>query len=76
MIYNSKYGGFTLNSINVFKKSIKEIYKYKGYELGVEYYPNEIRHRSVLAARYGHIQGLKSQDSRALDCYIHPHSHL
>ncbi|MDX1372457.1 MAG: hypothetical protein R3321_08295 [Nitrososphaeraceae archaeon] len=72
MIYKSNYGGFSPQSINLFKKSIREILHYKGYDIGVEYYPYQIRHNSVLHAGYGHIRGLKGRDGMALDCYIHP----
>lgn len=68
----SEYGGFEPRTVNLFKKSIKEVLTYKNYNIGVEYYPNEIRHGNVLTDMgYGHIRGLMGTDKMALDCYIH-----
>lgn len=61
-----------LTIVDSMQKSAKQIIKWNGLELGVDYQAGEDRFGfgKKLKCRYGHIRGYVGGDKEALDCYI------
>ncbi len=48
----------------------RKITEWKGYKLGLQYFPFQERHGRRLPCAYGHIQKTRGDDGMALDCYV------
>ena len=58
-----------------FRALIHQVIKWKGFDIGVEYRPGDIRfkgskHERKLQCGYGHIRKYIGADGEALDCYL------
>jgi hypothetical protein len=58
-----------------FRALIHQVIKWKGFDIGVEYRPGDIRfkgskHERKLQCGYGHIRKYVGADGEALDCYL------
>jgi Inorganic Pyrophosphatase len=64
----------TLSSISLIKidddTPIKRTIFWKGFEIGLQYQPFDLRHDKLLPCGYGEIVGTNGQDGMALDCYV------
>jgi Inorganic Pyrophosphatase len=49
---------------------IKRTIFWKGFEIGLQYQPFDLRHEKLLPCGYGEIVGTNGQDGMALDCYV------
>jgi GNAT superfamily N-acetyltransferase len=49
---------------------IKRTIFWKGFEIGLQYQPFDLRHDKLLPCGYGEIVGTNGQDGMALDCYV------
>jgi hypothetical protein len=80
-IYTSNLGwviAFDPKSLTVINSSkrtddntpIKRTIFWKGFEIGLQYQPFDLRHDKLLPCGYGEIVGTNGQDGMALDCYV------
>jgi hypothetical protein len=49
---------------------IKRTIFWKGFEIGLQHQPFDLRHEKLLPCGYGEIVGTNGQDGMALDCYV------
>jgi len=49
---------------------VQRIIEWNGFNIGLQYFPFQLRHGKMLPVGYGHIQKTKGADGMALDVYV------